>query len=183
MLFCIRLKYSSKVNFACRKLIHFYRQFTCTWHDPPLNNWVRQPRQLLFQISGAICLLEVLFISFQSGTIWKHWKSADLFIYVFISENNIMHWKKNEKTKEKIRETDRPSKVSTYRNTNYKRQIQKCSLNLQEHRPVSAGSFCIKNLVTLDPDKTCLPTPSPEVRITFSLVIFKVHRRISGTLL
>ena len=69
VLFCIRLKYSSKINFACRKLIHFYRQFTCTWHDPPLNNWVRQPRQLiLFQICGAICLLEVLFISFQSGS-------------------------------------------------------------------------------------------------------------------
>jgi len=91
--------------------------------------------------------------------------------------------KKTKKKKEKIRETNRPSKVSTYRNTNYKRQIQKCCLNLQEHRPVSAGSFCIKNLVSLDPDKTCLPTPSPEVRITFSLVIIKVHRRISGTFL
>merc|ERR1712018_107763 len=104
--------------------------------------------------------------------------------FTFLFQNRKQHHalKKNEKTKE-IRETDRPSKVSTYRNTNYKRQIQKCCPNLQEHRPVSAGSFCIKNLVTLDPDKACLPTPSPEVRITFSLVIFKVHRRISGTLL
>ena len=106
-----------------------------------------------------------------------------LFTFLFQKTTSCIEKKKTKKKKEKIRETNRPSKVSTYRNTNYKRQIQKCCLNLQEHRPVSAGSFCIKNLVSLDPDKTCLPTPSPEVRITFSLVIIKVHRRISGTFL
>ena len=106
MLFCIRLKYSSKINFACRKLIHFYRQFTCTWHDPPLNNWVRQPRQLLFQISGAICLLEVLFISFQSGSTGN--QLICLFTFLFQKTTSCIEKKTKKRKKKFVKPIDLP---------------------------------------------------------------------------